>query len=601
MINQELIKYIEFHLQNGSSWEKIKSDLMAAGWPNNAIEENYAQIAKPKAAEENKSLLVEEIKPLELVAEEKPVQQNPADNFRESIDDTSEKLSVNEPKPIEPATSFTEWAGVKENIQAPVNEPAPINFEQTKPIAPIEATPVAQPPIERITQPQKSSKGLIIGIIFILLIALAGGGAFAYYQYIYPQQVVASAMQNILKLDSDKYFEISASLFGDFTAKESLSINNEAYNYASLTINAKTDIDASDENNIKSNFSQSADIAIKQSKSSTTSLIASERLEGLETNNTLYFKLNNFQGLESALPIFRMESMQNQIIQFVNQNVLNQWFILPLDQAGSNATPQEIIKQRQQIVSLLAANKNELSKAIQYKALGSEKIENDDCFKYQLVFNKDALKSLLVKVLGQQSESEQASFSTYFDNTVWPFLQKTNFNVWATKNNPYFRKYQIIYLGGAQNEIGFAVSSLSANFQITYKKLSAGAVTINVPQNTKSAIDLLSSYETMILKSEQDLDNDEIIKSDTNKLQAFAEQYKNQNKTYWNFTAKGDGFTLVKDMNLAGGKTAFIYIAKDKYCITKELTLNPGTYWCIDNSGYAGVSNNCTQKTYSCK
>lgn len=583
MINQELIKYIEFHLKNGSSWEKIKSDLMAAGWPNDAIEENYSQIEKSKPT-------VQEIKPLELVAEEKPVQQNLADSFREPIDDTLENLSANELKPNEPVT---EWPGVKENIQPSVTELKPANFEQPKPITPIEPVRVAEPPVEKIVKPQKSFKGLIVGIISILLVVLAGGGAFAYYQYFYPQQLIASAIQDLLKTSPDKYFETSVLLTGDLSSKENMftpHINNTAYNYGSLTFNAKVDIDTSDTNNLKATLSQNGEFTIKPSKDSTNSLSMSESFDGIENSNISYFKLNSVQGLENF-------GQQDSIIQFINQN-LNQWFELSSDQTGGATSSEEIMKQRQEFLALFT--KDDLSKIMQYKVLGSEKIENDDCFKYQVSFSKDALKNFLIKDQDLSSD-EKVQISTNFDNNVWPVLQKSDFKVWVTKNNPYFRKYQIVYSDKFEDSFSLPLSEVSLNLQLIYKKLSAGAVTINVPQNIKSAVDLMASYDKISLQAQKISTSDNKIKSTSYVLQQIAKFYQEQNKTYLNFVAKGDGLKLIQEINQQGGRAAFIYITKDKYCITKELIANPGTYWCIDNSGYYDVSNNCTKKTYSCK
>jgi DsbC/DsbD-like thiol-disulfide interchange protein len=133
--------------------------------------------------------------------------------------------------------------------------------------------------------------------------------------------------------------------------------------------------------------------------------------------------------------------------------------------------------------------------------------------------------------------------------------------------------------------------------------MAAGSISVTTPENSKPIEDVVNSIFEQAFPGQSAITvmADAKIQLDADKLKLLAETYKSSNSTYLNFTAKDEGSALVKDMNSVGGKAAFIFIVKDKYCLTKELVGEKGTYWCIDNSGYAGVSTNCTKKTYSCK
>lgn len=129
-------------------------------------------------------------------------------------------------------------------------------------------------------------------------------------------------------------------------------------------------------------------------------------------------------------------------------------------------------------------------------------------------------------------------------------------------------------------------------------------------------IGILSGLIIVSLSGAQNQARDARIKSALDQLRAQAEIYKSINSTYGADTNNGttcdigstflatgtEGDKLCDDIQLQNPTDGTLVVRilsgeSGKYCIQK--TLNSGTYWCVDYTGYSGPLNGCTSN-YTC-
>lgn len=583
MANLELVQYINSQIEKNIPWEKIKGDLLRVGWTLEIVEESYQQSLKDKAPQESlaakpaPAFLPEEPSPKMLSKEESLIQA---------------ETSAIQPEPLQQSAS------AEEPLKA-----EPIQQQPAQPAAPTAAFSNLAATLEK---PKKKSWLVWIIVLVVLILGLAGGG-YAYYQYVYPQQIFYTAIEKGVKnFGNDKAGEITIALNGNIILKEGMPLatigKTPVYKYASFQGDLKTNYDISNIDNAKGTLSISAQASFKPEVQSSESINVNGLSELRLENNNLYLIIQEL----NAEDIFA-EDVRPQV-QALVQDFQGQWL-------GGVLSEEDIRNTLRAYNQILEENKLKLSKnydkykkdlksAIQIKLLGSEKIENDDCFYYQIVLDKSGIKNLNKKILDDYAKenSMQSQYSEQrFENDIWPTLQTVDIKIWIAKKSSSLRKWSIAYNNNFEKYSDFSIASLSLNLSQAYKKLEPNTIAVAAPQSFKNFRDVYSNLMQawpLIFK-----ENDRSVQSNLEDLQIGAKNYYEANKTFVGFNTETSMSApqIIKIINNFGGRAAFVYIAKDKYCITKELPDTKGVYWCIDNNGYAGVSNNCTKKTYSCQ
>ncbi|MFA5009119.1 MAG: hypothetical protein WC534_00875 [Candidatus Paceibacterota bacterium] len=616
MINQELINYINFHLKKGVFWETIKKDLLDAGWPDADLEENYQQILKEKISASANSNSVyrepiedQDLTPIEssvnLTNQHQPLEEKPVELFKEET--TMADFPSNQEK--------YNYPEIQENNITPVENYAPEQLnQQERDLGPgmenfsepfqAEDPNLVTPVSVGKEKPKKNIKVLIISLVLFFLIL--GGGAFAYYEYVFPQQTFLKALDNFSNNLDTRAMEASQSVSANFVLKPESKTSFD-FNNLSLSANLKEEFDFNSEQKLVANASGDINLYMqtKQGEAKKTSASFETRTD----DNVIFFLVNSLIGIENVFEFFGTESeMAVQTSQILRENIVNQWISAPISsyQIETYAQIKKIYEeQKQKLDDFYQANRADIIKMAKIKKIGSEKIEkdeNDDCFVYQVDFNKEETKKVLSSYLSYFKINTNTGISTdsIFEDDVWPIIEKIKIKLWVTKNDPVFRKYSFAYEENFENDLSVDISSLSINFEGAYKKLNPNLITIYIPESTKTleqAMETLMQIDYGQSQSTKDVDTKTLL----DQASVLANTYKAQNNTYIGFISKGGGADLINQMNNLGGRAAFVYTAKDKYCITKELPDTKESWWCVDSAGYKGLSNNCTKKTYSCE
>jgi hypothetical protein len=607
MINQELINYINFHLKKGVFWETIKKDLLDAGWPDADLEENYQQILKEKISASANSNSVyrepiedQDLTPIEssvnLTNQSQPLEEKPVELFKEETamaDFPSNQEKYNYPEIQENnITPVENYAPEQLNQQERDLGPGMENFsEPFQAEDPNLVTPVSVGK----EKPKKNIKVLIISLVLFFLIL--GGGAFAYYEYVFPQQTFLKALDNFSDNLETRAMELSQSVSANFVLKPESKTPFD-FNNLSLSANLKEKFDFNSEQKLVANASGDVNLYMQTKQGETKKTSAS--FETRTDDNVIFFLVNSLIGIENVYEFFGMESeMAVQTSQILRENIVSQWISAPISSVQLESYAEikgQFEKIKQKFDDSYQANRADIIKMAKIKKIGSEKIENDDCFVYQVDFNKEETKKVFLSYIS----FSEINTDSVFEEDIWPEIEKIKIKLWVTKNDPVFRKYSYIYEQNFENNSDVEFLSASFSLEGTYKKLNPNLITIYIPESTKTleqALEALMQLDYGQSQSTKDVDTKTLL----NQASVLANTYKAQNNTYIGFVSKGGGADLINQMNNLGGRAAFVYTAKDKYCITKELPDTKDSWWCVDSAGYKGLSNNCTKKTYSCE
>jgi len=587
--------------------ETIKKDLLDAGWPDADLEENYQQILKEKISASANSNSVyrepiedQDLTPIEssvnLTNQSQPLEEKPVELFKEETamaDFPSNQEKYNYPEIQENnITPVENYAPEQLNQQERDLGPGMENFsEPFQAEDPNLVTPVSVGK----EKPKKNIKVLIISLVLFFLIL--GGGAFAYYEYVFPQQTFLKALDNFSDNLETRAMELSQSVSANFVLKPESKTPFD-FNNLSLSANLKEKFDFNSEQKLVANASGDVNLYMQTKQGETKKTSAS--FETRTDDNVIFFLVNSLIGIENVYEFFGMESeMAVQTSQILRENIVSQWISAPISSVQLESYAEikgQFEKIKQKFDDSYQANRADIIKMAKIKKIGSEKIENDDCFVYQVDFNKEETKKVFLSYIS----FSEINTDSVFEEDIWPEIEKIKIKLWVTKNDPVFRKYSYIYEQNFENNSDVEFLSASFSLEGTYKKLNPNLITIYIPESTKTleqALEALMQLDYGQSQSTKDVDTKTLL----NQASVLANTYKAQNNTYIGFVSKGGGADLINQMNNLGGRAAFVYTAKDKYCITKELPDTKDSWWCVDSAGYKGLSNNCTKKTYSCE
>lgn len=556
MINQDLIKYIDIQLRRGLAWDKIKETLLSNGWTDDVIEENYKEVAKP----------VEEPapnKPAEVIEpkEASPVQEAPQEYYR----------------PAEPP-------------QEPVSSVMPREEPKPERMMPLEHMAFEEP------KPGNSKRLIIIGAIIGLVVLIGGGAAFAYYQYIFPQKIFYEAISNSIENIDTGAMQTTQSIHADVGVKEGVITLSEAsqYKYFSGSLDMQASLDASGDI-MKALWAGKLEVSAKTDAQAQDSIAASMDVELRTDNDIIYGTIKDIQGFLN-LPIDK--NLASEYQQYFTDNILNEWFEMSFPSDGQGLSYYAAFKNS--YIAQLQKNTNDykklgsyLANAFKMKVIGSEKIEGDDCYHYQIAINQAGLWSLIKEYLdfGENVTDEQwQAYENDYNSQVWPILQKIDIQEWSTKKDPYIRKYSLQYNDNFDSNASMPLSSISLNYSGTFKKLIN--LIVEIPQNAKSVNELVDAFNNV--------NSNYVIKASLAQFMAGINDYKTKNGTYSGFISRSFGKDIIEYINSVGGDTAVAYTSRTKYCLAKQLFGGAGS-WCIDYKGFSEISENCKKETYSCE
>ena len=244
-----------------------------------------------------------------------------------------ETVPVQTPMFSEPAsTAQPEVQAVPVAQSAPVNQQMPAGMPQPSPV-PIQQQPAPQPSVGGIVPSQNtnnggSKKGLVIGIIVVLLLAVLGLGGYLLYDKIQENKVREELKEELEKIEEDKkdYEETKEELKNKVQVTEVIKLNRGALlliveNTSGKTASADIEIefyDASEK--ILGTQTEYIDLA----PNTTRYVVVSEYSvkEGYETVKTNVSAMD-FTGIVDVKNVFESELIKNEtedelLIQYNN-------------------------------------------------------------------------------------------------------------------------------------------------------------------------------------------------------------------------------------------------------------------------------------------
>jgi hypothetical protein len=555
MINQDLVKYISFQLDKKMPWEEIKKPLLEKGWTDSALEENYQEILRSKLfggepAPEQKSKPVEEV----AVAVEPKEETKSPFTFEEERETPIEAAPVAVFEPIKPQEGLAEY-------DPEMKDPAELERPKQTMVDPF--APSKEKP---------KKKGMLIPILLIVLVLLLiGGGVFAYFTYFNntPEKIMDKTITNLSKVKSGEYYG-SLNLNVNEITDEAVKSQLLPEDLSKLTANFTGFFDVNDPNDIKGSLLVDTNIAMVGQN-------ATANFEVGMTGNALY-------GLVNSVYLPELPEMQRNIMSLLTSS----WVKYDIPDTDGKKISTVISGKINSAIG--EQSENDLAAAASIKLIGAEKIDGIDCYHGQLILNKEGMKSIIIKLFGNQQQ-DQVAFDSEYNGFFENDLSKADVQIWVSKADLMLRKIYVksnVEVDGHPAVLDFSIGIKNQNKQVKF----------TIPEITKNWNDIMGSLGMAFVPDQ--ITPNTLIEEQMKQLSIIANSFKQTKGTYVGFVSSVDGKKIVSDIAALGGNVAGVVTAKDSYCIATKLLDNAG-YWCIDSKGNALISNNCTKKTYNCK
>jgi len=627
MITKELLDYIIYQLTHGQDWEKVKQDLLANGWTIDILNEAYETIRSDRPDLNLMSISQPEaIASVEKVEEGIFIGINPEDREKVSdisVDDvvfkevgpqesanpaitdqipadalTMSSILIEETEPVnQPKDKYLiDTGAVQENGAVEPKKAIAINVTKVDPGPRVVKEAVSkevdpskdagaiinpQPGAQEQAIGPKKKKSSPIGLIIFLVImlVLAGGSAFAYFNYFAPEKVAAKVMQNLRNINA-----------ADFAGK--LTVN------LSLSEKAKED-------------------ALKN-----VSLMGGEDIEkilanplnvGIEMEGRFDFKDETDKMLDSSLTLSTVSDEKNYAISF-GQKLYNNSFYLNIKDVSipeaDKITPEvkeyfgkwiRVLKPvdgektiSEMITSSDGGNNNSSAKGINFSLIGIENAEDTYCFKTRITFDKQLLKESMLEEFKTQGVEEETikEFNESYDEQFDQYLAKMDIVVWTGVMDSNLYKVNVSYSDVAE----FGDLAVTMVLEIDNHN---DIIAIVPPDGHIEAEELLGMWLTLAVPEQTGSFDDNEIRSAMEQARVIAEKFKTDNGNYNGLEFSNDMNRVInEDINKWGGNAAVFANASEKYCLSKRL-VNESNSWCIDSSSFVGVGE-CNKGEAKC-
>ncbi len=266
---------------------------------------------------------------------------------------------------------------------------------------------------------KKRSRWPLLIVLIVGLIGLMGGGAWAYtYYFPSPETVLAKALKNFALIESESF---DGSITIAYQPTNALADESSPFPIPkSLTIDINGEVNSKDVTNPEMNLS----LGLSSDE------IPFGRVEGdiLVADKTFFFRLRRYP----EFPFFDLTPIRNQWIRVESKDLPNGEEIFTDTLTEDQNTRIEALTQKYPLASFA-------------KSLGDENLNGEMTYHYQLNFNKENLKQLILEVipiLGETSddyknitEESKAELGKILDKITF-----TNWEVWINKKTFYFSK-----------------------------------------------------------------------------------------------------------------------------------------------------------------
>jgi len=479
MITKELLDYIIYQLTHGQDWEKVKQDLLANGWTIDILSEAYETIRSDRP-----DLNLMSVSQPQAIASAENVEEgviigiNPEDRAKVSdisVDDvvfkevgsqesvnsviadqvpadalTMSSVSIEETEPVGQSkdkylidTGAVQESGAMEpkkaiSINVTKVDPGPRAVKESvnKEVAPSkDAGAVINPQAvqEQAIEPKKKKSSPIGLIIFLVIIlVLAGGSAFAYFNYFAPEKVAAKVMQNLRNTNAADFagkltVNLSLSEKAKEDARESVSLmgGEDIEKILANPLNIGIDMEG------RFDFRDDADKMLDSSL--TLSTVSDEKNYAISFGQKLYS--NSFYLNIKDISIPESDKITPEIREYFGK------WIRVLKPVDGEKTISEMITKSD------GGSNNSSAKGINFSLIGIENAEDTYCFKTKITFDKQLLKESMLEEFKAQGEEEEVikEFNESYDEQFDQYLAKMDIVVWTGIMDSNLYKVNVSY------------------------------------------------------------------------------------------------------------------------------------------------------------
>lgn len=626
MITKELLDYIIYQLTHGQDWEKVKQDLLANGWTIDILSEAYETIRSDRPDLNLMSASQPQaIASAENVEEGVIIGINPEDRAKVSdisVDDvvfkevgsqesvnsviadqvpadalTMSSVSIEETEPVGQSkdkylidTGAVQESGAMEpkkaiSINVTKVDPGPRAVKESvnKEVAPSkDAGAVINPQAvqEQAIEPKKKKSSPIGLIIFLVIIlVLAGGSAFAYFNYFAPEKVAAKVMQNLRNTNAADFagkltVNLSLSEKAKEDARESVSLmgGEDIEKILANPLNIGIDMEG------RFDFRDDADKMLDSSL--TLSTVSDEKNYAISFGQKLYS--NSFYLNIKDISIPESDKITPEIREYFGK------WIRVLKPVDGEKTISEMITKSD------GGSNNSSAKGINFSLIGIENAEDTYCFKTKITFDKQLLKESMLEEFKAQGEEEEVikEFNESYDEQFDQYLAKMDIVVWTGIMDSNLYKVNVSY----SDMVEFGDLSVIMSLEIDNHN---DIIAIVPPDGHIEAEELLGMWLTLAVPEKPGSFDDNEIRSAMEQARVVAEKYKTDNGNYNGLEFSNDMNRVInEDINKWGGSAAVFANTSDKYCLSKRLVNEPNN-WCIDSSSFVGVGE-CNKSEVKC-
>lgn len=626
MITKELLDYIIYQLTHGQDWEKVKQDLLANGWTIDILSEAYETIRSDRP-----DLNLMSVSQPQAIASAENVEEgviigiNPEDRAKVSdisVDDvvfkevgsqesvnsviadqvpadalTMSSVSIEETEPVGQSkdkylidTGAVQESGAMEpkkaiSINVTKVDPGPRAVKESvnKEVAPSkDAGAVINPQAvqEQAIEPKKKKSSPIGLIIFLVIIlVLAGGSAFAYFNYFAPEKVAAKVMQNLRNTNAADFagkltVNLSLSEKAKEDARENVSLmgGEDIEKILANPLNIGIDMEG------RFDFRDDADKMLDSSL--TLSTVSDEKNYAISFGQKLYS--NSFYLNIKDISIPESDKITPEIREYFGK------WIRVLKPVDGEKTISEMITKSD------GGSNNSSAKGINFSLIGIENAEDTYCFKTKITFDKQLLKESMLEEFKAQGEEEEVikEFNESYDEQFDQYLAKMDIVVWTGIMDSNLYKVNVSY----SDMVEFGDLSVIMSLEIDNHN---DIIAIVPPDGHIEAEELLGMWLTLAVPEKPGSFDDNEIRSAMEQARVVAEKYKTDNGNYNGLEFSNDMNRVInEDINKWGGSAAVFANTSDKYCLSKRLVNEPNN-WCIDSSSFVGVGE-CNKSEVKC-
>lgn len=410
------------------------------------------------------------------------------------------------------------------------------NFIEKKP--PI--TPEAAPLLTTAKTSKAPVKMKAIIIMVLLGILVLGGGAFAYYRFLWmtPEKVMAKMMEN---LETVKTFEYSGQADVSFTPEQKTDETSVASTLASdfyqdsgpikLTISFNGATDANDANNQKGRLAIKIDSSQAENKMSLG-------LETISLEKNVYLKFTELPDLG----FISLGSLEEQWIKTDLKDIEDNTNLISTDMASSS-----LLEEKKEKLEKLLTNKDlfEISAELE-----DESIDGNNSYHYLLNISDENQYNLIVAILGIISDEKVSEAE---ETKIKESLKKKDFSgldLWVSKKD--YLPTKISFKGSRKDENGKITGEI--NLSLLLKNYNQ-TIKIEAPESSKSFQEVFTQVVNNFLGE----DNNNISWSDDEILtgepgdEMFTEEPGQEDSIEYMFSdtdSDGDGLSDQEEMFL---------------------------------------------------